>query len=185
MTDKELRKLRREDLLQILIAQQRQIDELKDSLEQAQSKLDKRNIAIEQSGSIAEAVLRLNDVFGTAQASADQYVSEIRSRVDALNAEAESRAEEARRNADELLKSARSEADRILRECRGEGERVKALHLREAQEEADRMKEEAEKLLEEARLRTGAEPPTLEQLRAAAEEEGKQRRGLLRRNRKA
>ena len=48
MTDKELRKLRREDLLQILIAQQRQIDDLKASLEQTQTRLDKRNIAIEQ-----------------------------------------------------------------------------------------------------------------------------------------
>ncbi len=185
MTDKELRKLRREDLLQILIAQQRQIDELKTSLEQVQTQLDRRNIAIEQSGSIAEAALRLNDVFGAAQASADQYMDEIRARADALNAEAEARAENARRTADDLLKSARSEADRILREGRGEGERVKAMHLREAQEEADRMREEAEKLLEEARLRTGAEPPTIDQLRAAAEEEGKQRRGLLRRNRKA
>lgn len=185
MTDKELRKLRREDLLQILIAQQRQIDELKASLEQTQTRLDKRNIAIEQSGSIAEAALRLNDVFGAAQASVDQYVNEMHARADALNAEAEARAEEARRNADELLKSARSEADRILRECRGEGERVKAIHLKEAQEEADRIKEEAEKLLQEARMRTGAEPPTLEQLRATAEEDGKQRRGLLWRNRKA
>ena len=35
MTDKELRKLRRDDLLQILIEQQRQNDELKTALEEA------------------------------------------------------------------------------------------------------------------------------------------------------
>ncbi len=170
MTDKELRKLRREDLLQILISQQRQIDELKASLEQAQGQLERRSIAIEEAGSIAEAALRLNDVFGAAQASADQYLDEIRARADALNAEAEAGAQRARRDADDVLGSARAEADRILREARGESERVRA---------------EAERLLEEARLRTGAEPPTVEQLRSAAEDEGRQRHGLLRRNRKA
>ena len=53
MTDKELRKLRRDDLLQILINQQRQIDEMKASLVSAEEKLSQRTIAIQQAGSIA------------------------------------------------------------------------------------------------------------------------------------
>ena len=59
MTDRELRKLRREDLLQILISQQSQIDELTRSLEEKTKALENRQIAIEESGSIAEAALRL------------------------------------------------------------------------------------------------------------------------------
>ena len=55
MTDKELRKLHREDLLQILISQQRRIDELTAALEEAEGALNERKIALEESGSIAEA----------------------------------------------------------------------------------------------------------------------------------
>ena len=57
MTDKELRKLRRDDLLQILIDQQRQIDELNAKLGEAKAALEERRIKLEQSGSVAEAAL--------------------------------------------------------------------------------------------------------------------------------
>ena len=166
MTDKELRRLRRDDLLQILIAQQRQIDELTASMEAAQAQLQQRKIAMEQSGSVAEAALRLNGVFDAAQAAADQYMAEMRARADELRAGAEAESEKARRASQELLDAARSQADGILREARSEGERLKA---------------EGEKILQEARVRTGAEPPTMESIRGAAEEEVKQKRGFLRR----
>ena len=83
MTDKELRKLRRDDLLQILINQQRQIDELNARLEEAQDQLKQRRIAIQESGSVAEAALKLNGVFESAQAAADQYVGQMRAGVKA------------------------------------------------------------------------------------------------------
>lgn len=170
MTDKELRKLRRDDLLQILINQQRQIDEMKASLESAEEKLSQRTIAIQQAGSIAEAAMKLNGVFEAAQASADQYMEQVQTRAEELRAGAEAEAQRAKSTADDLLRSARSEADRILGQAREESERIKA---------------EAQKLLDEARIRTGQEPPSIDQLRKAEEDEGKQRRGLLRRNRKA
>ena len=169
MTDKELRRLRRDDLLQILINQQRQIDDLTASLERAKEKLDQRDIAVAEAGNIAEAALRLNGVFEAAQASADQYVEQMSARADELRQEAESVRDQAKRTADDLVKSARTEADRILREARNEGERLK---------------EEAQKLLDEARQRTGVEPPTIDQLRGK-EEEVKQRRGLFGRGRKS
>ena len=89
MTDRELRKLRREDLLQILISQQSQIDELTRSLEEKTKALENRQIAIEESGSIAEAALKLNGVFAQAQEAADQYLEESRRRADAIRQEAE------------------------------------------------------------------------------------------------
>ena len=169
MTDKELRKLRRDDLLQILLNQQRQIDELNEALERARGELSQRRIALEESGSIAEAALKLNGVFEAAQASADQFMAETREREEALRAKAESEAQRAQSVSDDLVRSARSEADRILREARGEGERIKA---------------EAQKLLDEARQRTGVEPPPLSDA-AGQEDDSRQRHGLLWRNRKA
>ena len=68
MTDRELRRLRRDDLLQILIDQQRQNDDMAEQLKRAQAELQNKRIAIEESGSVAEAAMKLNGVFQAAQA---------------------------------------------------------------------------------------------------------------------
>ena len=80
MTDKELRKLSRRDLLELLLAQSREQDALKQELAKAREELAKRQICLEQAGSIAEAALRLNGVFEAAQAAAQQYLENIRQR---------------------------------------------------------------------------------------------------------
>ena len=126
MTDKELRKLRRDDLLQILIDQQRQNDELKAALEEARQALEDRRIKLNESGSVAEAALRLNGVFEAAQSAADQYTAQMREEADAMRAQAKADADKARVTAEDIVHSARGEAERILREARGEAERLKA-----------------------------------------------------------
>lgn len=78
MTDRELRKLSRKDLLELLLAQSREVDALKDELERTKAALSDRQIHIEKAGSIAEAALRLNGVFEAAQAAADQYLENVR-----------------------------------------------------------------------------------------------------------
>lgn len=80
MTDQELRKLSRKDLLELLISQARERDALQAELEQVKAKLQNRQLCIEQSGSIAEAALKLNGVFEAAQAAAQQYLDNIRLR---------------------------------------------------------------------------------------------------------
>lgn len=78
MTEKELRRLSRADLLELLVAQGKETQALRQQLEEAQAALRQREIELEQAGSIAEAALRLNDVFGAAQQAADQYLENIR-----------------------------------------------------------------------------------------------------------
>ena len=77
MTDKELQRLRRSELLEILLAQQKQIDSLKKELADANEQLAERKIVIEKSGSIAEAALKLNGIFEATQRAADQYLYSI------------------------------------------------------------------------------------------------------------
>jgi hypothetical protein len=77
MTDKELQRLRRSELLEILLAQQKQIDSLKKELADANEQLAERKIVIEKSGSIAEAALKLNGIFEAAQRAANQYLYSI------------------------------------------------------------------------------------------------------------
>ena len=125
MTDKELRRLHREDLLQILIAQQKQIEDLTAALEDSEKALSDRKIAIEESGSLAEAALKLNDVFTSAQQAADMYINETRERIDALRAEADTTVSKARAEAAEIVRQARREAAQLVDDARREADRLK------------------------------------------------------------
>lgn len=82
MTDKELKRLKRVDLLELLIAQTRETDRLRAELEELKAKMAERDLVLAQSGSIAEAALKLNEVFEAAQAAADQYVAGVKSGAD-------------------------------------------------------------------------------------------------------
>ena len=77
MTDKELRRLSRRELLEMLIAQKAENEQLKTRLEQAEAQLRDRRIAIDKAGSLAEAALSLNGVFQAAEAAAQQYLENI------------------------------------------------------------------------------------------------------------
>lgn len=91
--------------MQILIEQQRQIDELNAALEDAEAALNDKKIALEESGSIADAALKLSGVFTSAQEAADRYTEEMRVRAEAMVAEA-------KRQAEEIVRQAKSEAAR-------------------------------------------------------------------------
>ena len=78
MTDKDLRKLSRRELLELLIEQGKKVNRLQSELDEANSKLESRQIQLASAGSIAEAALRLNHIFEDAQAAADQYLENIK-----------------------------------------------------------------------------------------------------------
>ena len=78
LTDKELQKLSRIDLLELLLEKSKENEKLQEELEQVKAKLAEREIKIEKAGSIAEAALALNGVFEAAQAAADQYLENLR-----------------------------------------------------------------------------------------------------------
>ena len=79
MTERELKKLSRADLLELLLNERRENEGLRQQLEEAERKLADRRIQLEQAGSIAEAALRLNGVFAAAEAAAEQYLDSVRS----------------------------------------------------------------------------------------------------------
>ena len=78
MTDKELRRLSRAELLELLLEANRENERLRSQLQKAKDLLDARAIEIENAGSIAEAALALNGVFQAAQQAADQYLENVR-----------------------------------------------------------------------------------------------------------
>ncbi len=78
MTDKTLRKMSRRELMEMLLEQSKEVERLRAELEQAEQKLRNRQILLREAGSIAEASLRLNEVFESAQRAADQYLLNVK-----------------------------------------------------------------------------------------------------------
>lgn len=85
MTEKELRKLNRKQLLELLLIQTNRADELEKRLSEMQSALNDREIALSEAGSIAEAALKLNGIFEAADAAAKQYLDNIKRLESALS----------------------------------------------------------------------------------------------------
>lgn len=77
MTAKELRKLRRADLLEMLMTQMKENESLKQKMEDLVDQLNSRNILLSNAGSIAEAAVRVNGVFQAAQEAGDQYLENL------------------------------------------------------------------------------------------------------------
>ena len=110
MTNKELRKLSRAELIDILFELQTQNENLTAENRELAAQLESRQFQITEAGSIAEAALRLNGVFEAAQAAADQYV---RCTKDSL-AIAERTLAAAKRQADTLVQEATAQAQKLL-----------------------------------------------------------------------
>ncbi len=94
MTEKELRKLKRVDLFELLISQSRENEELKQQLKEVEQKLADKELKATEAGSIAEEALRLNGVFEAAEAAAEQYVANIKRQCDVLKEETKAKCEE-------------------------------------------------------------------------------------------
>lgn len=69
--------MKREQLLELMLEQSRRIELLEKQVSELQAKLADRSIVVQESGSIAEAALKLNGVFEAAQRAADQYLESL------------------------------------------------------------------------------------------------------------
>ena len=88
MTEKELKKLNRYQLLELLLVQTERADSLEQKVEQLQAQLDERELRFAQLGSIAEASVYVSGVFEAAQKAADLYLESAKKQADELVAQA-------------------------------------------------------------------------------------------------
>ena len=120
MTDKELRKLTRAELLELLLAQSREMDRLNKELEAAQQQLQKREITLAQAGNIAEAALQLSGIFEAAQAAADQYLENIRTPLSDAQEQCQNLLQSTQQQCDDLLCSTRQKVHQVWEVIRQE-----------------------------------------------------------------
>ena len=74
------KRMSRKDLLELLVIQSKKIDDLEEKLKKTNELLEDKRIIIKESGSIAEAALKLNKIFEIAQTTADQYLDSIKNK---------------------------------------------------------------------------------------------------------
>ena len=80
-TEVDLSKLKKRDLLEIMLRQGEEIDKLRAQVAELESKLEDRQFSINRAGSIAEASLAVTDIFKEAEKAAMIYLENIRSKV--------------------------------------------------------------------------------------------------------
>ena len=80
-TEVDLSKLKKRDLLEIMLRQGEEIDSLRAQVADLEAKLEDREFAINKAGSIAEASLAVTDIFKEAEKAAMIYLENIRSKV--------------------------------------------------------------------------------------------------------
>ena len=124
MTEQEIRRLSRSDVLEMLLMLNKENEKLRAQLDQVEQQAQERSIAINQSGSIAEASLKLNGVFEAAQKACDEYIANVkRAHAGAEDMERQSRERseailaEAEKKAGDIVKSAENDAARMLVEA--------------------------------------------------------------------
>lgn len=79
MVDKELKKLSRKELLEMLVIQTRKSEQLEKRVKELEEKLADKRIKIETAGNLAEAALKLSGVFEAAQMASEIYLESLKS----------------------------------------------------------------------------------------------------------
>ena len=78
MTDKEFKRLKRSELIEIIYEYQKREQALQARVDQLQAQLEERNLKIRDAGSIAEATAALTGIFEAAQKTAEAYLEHVR-----------------------------------------------------------------------------------------------------------
>lgn len=88
MTEKELRKLNRYQLLELLMIQTKRVEELETQLEEIQSQRNQQQVQLSRLGSMAEVAMQVSGVLEAAQSAAELYLQAARSQAERMEQEA-------------------------------------------------------------------------------------------------
>ena len=105
LTEKDLKKLNRYQLLELLIAQTERANQLQEQLDAVQQQLSEQEISIASMGSIAEAALQLGGVFQAAENAAEIYLNAAKEKAKEIEEAANRKAERIVANAIETAKA--------------------------------------------------------------------------------
>ena len=115
MTEKEIKKLNRQDLLILLAEQTARADKLEEKLRITEEKLMQRQLVLDECGTMAEASLKLNEVFKAADEAVAQYVENIKFLNDRQTAIFQDAEISTKKKEEEIIQKAEEKAARIIK----------------------------------------------------------------------
>lgn len=118
MNEKELKRMTRSELLELLLIETEENRILKARLQRTEQLLSEKMIAIENAGSIAEASLKLNGVFEAAEKAAAQYLENIKLMSERTSSIYQSEEEEAKRKARAIVAEALAYRQKVYAEAK-------------------------------------------------------------------
>ena len=119
MTDKELRKLSRAALIELLISEVEENERLREKADALEAELQSRSIDVEKAGTMADAALSLNEVFTSVDKAAAQYLENV----ETASTKADAIIKDANAKAAEIIENANLEALDILYHARRRAQR--------------------------------------------------------------
>ena len=109
MIGKELKKLGRRELVDIIYQLKKNEQEMQEKIAALEEELQEKRIRVSVAGSIAEAAVDITQILTTAQRTADLYLHEISYMKEETEATCTKMLEDAKRQAEQLLADAQGE----------------------------------------------------------------------------
>lgn len=122
MTDKEFKRLNRAQLIEIIYQFQMKVDTLTEQNQELERELADKRLRLSSAGNIAEAALKMNDCFRSAQNAAEQYLNEIKAIREETEAERHRILSETQEQRERILSETQEERQRIIAEAQAEAE---------------------------------------------------------------
>lgn len=149
--NRELKKMKRVDLLDIMVRQSKENDSLKNQLAEALEELNERKIQISEAGSIAEAALQLNKVFEAAEKAGSQYlenIARLSEEKETINARI---IEESERKVAEMMAETQAKCEKLERDTKIKCEGMVLQAEKESEEYWDKVSEKLESFYKQHR----------------------------------
>ena len=118
MENKELKKLGRAQLLQLLLEAEEENETLKQKVTTLEAALEDRTLRMDKCGDMAKAAMELNGVFTAAEAACRQYTENIRLRAATIEKRVQEIEDEAKLKCQRMEDEATERCERMERETR-------------------------------------------------------------------
>ena len=138
MISKELKRLSRRELVDIIYQLKKNEQEMQEEIESLKNELQDKRIRISTAGSIADAAMSVTNVFSTAQMTADLYLREISYMKENTEKECEKKIEDAEKKVKKILADGEKKFDTLKAAYKSEYAKWQQLRIRNAVLEANK-----------------------------------------------
>lgn len=139
--NKDLKKLSRLELLEILLEQSKRIEELEEQISNLNIEADSKKIEIDEIGTLAEASLKLTEIFKSADEAAAIYINNVKEKTKA----------EEKKIKKECLEYKRKKLEEVEKKCKKREEQAEK-RLKQLEQKIEEFENKTQKLIEKNKL---------------------------------